>query len=100
MLAEIRNEKRRLDQSTFGPEKEGPVPAANLGDSPMCVAGHTVNLAGAEGWKLKNQVGFSTAARLIHQASRPDTGAPRYDSYPNEWALAYIEARAREEAAA
>jgi len=99
MLEEINSEKRKLDQSTFGPES-GPVAVASLCDSPMCIAGHTINLAGAEGWKLKREVGWSMAALLIHRASRPDVGAPRYDSYPNEWALAYIEARAKEEKAA
>jgi hypothetical protein len=96
MLAAIKDEQRVLDQSTFGPESD---PGTNLCDSPMCIAGHTVNLAGAEGYKLKNVFGFAGAARLIHNASRPDVGAPRYDVYPSEWALAYISERAAEEKA-
>ncbi len=87
ILADIEESKRKLNQATFGPDC----------DTPMCIAGHTVNLAGAEGYKLKDLFGFSTAARLIHFASRPDVAPPRYDSYANEWALAYIEARAAEE---
>ena len=95
MFAEIKAETRRLDQSTFGPETA----PANICDTPMCVAGHTVNLAGEAGYKLKAALGFAAAARLIHQASS-EAPPPRYDNYPSKWALAYIEARAKEEAAA
>jgi hypothetical protein len=60
-----------------------------------------VNLAGAAGYALKEHVGgFAEAAALIHAKSRPDARRPRYDRYPNEWALAYIEERAAEESAA
>ena len=93
ILADIEESKRQLNQATFGPDT-APV---NICDTPMCIAGHTVNMAGAEGYKLKDLFGFSAAARLIHFASRPDVAPPRYDSYANEWALAYIEARAAEE---
>jgi hypothetical protein len=96
MLAEIQEEKRKLDQSTFGPEN---VTEKTLCDSPMCVAGHTVNLAGENGYKLAKKLGFAGAALMIHRASRPDVSEPRYDSYPSDWALAYIEARAAEETA-
>ncbi len=95
MAAEIKAEQRRLDQATFGPSFD---PGENLCKTPMCIAGHTVHLAGPEGYKLAARLGFAGAATLIHRASRPDAGLPRYDGYPNEWALAYIEARAKEEA--
>ena len=65
----------------------------------MCVAGHTVHMAGEPGYQLAKRLGFALAATLIHRASRPDVPAPRYDVYPDEWALAYIEARAEEEKA-
>ena len=57
----------------------------------QCVAGHTVNLAGRAGYDLCKRVGFAAAAALIHAVSRPDVAAPRYDLYPSEWALAYIQ---------
>ena len=96
MMADIRSQKRLLNQTTFGPD-EGP--GDNLCGTPMCIAGHTVNLAGDAGYRLSRRLGFASAAALIHHTSRPDIEAPRYDSYPNEWALAYIETHAAEEAA-
>jgi hypothetical protein len=95
MLADIQKEKRQLEQSTFGPQ-EG-VAEDNLCKTPMCIAGHTVNLAGKAGYALAKKVSFAVAAALIHRKSRPDIGMPRYDSYPNTWALAYIEIHAQEE---
>jgi hypothetical protein len=94
--AGIKGSIRKIEQSTFGPDCD---PAENLCKTPMCIAGHTVNLAGAEGYKLAEQIGFASAALLIHRASCPDVAAPRYDNYPNEWAVAYIETRAEEEQA-
>ena len=91
MLADINASKRDLDQSTFGPSGA----PTNICDTPMCLAGHTVNLAGAKGYNLKNRFSFDIAARLIHRASCPDFPEPRYDSYPNEWALSYITEMAR-----
>jgi hypothetical protein len=81
-----------LDQSTFGPEEYFTVCS-----TPMCIAGWTVHAAGPKGHQLKARYGFATAAALIHAKSRPDVSRPRYDDYPNEWALAYIETRAAEE---
>jgi hypothetical protein len=93
IAADIASESRKLDQSTFGPE----APPKNLCNTPMCIAGHTVNIAGEAGYKLAHVFGFDGAARMIHMASRPDVSCPRYDSYPNECALAYIQERAEEE---
>jgi hypothetical protein len=92
ILAGIKSEERVLKQSDFGPE-QCPV---NLCETPMCIAGHTVNLAGDAGYALVRYLGFACAAALIHRASS-NAPLPRYDSYPDEWALAYIEARAKEE---
>ena len=92
MLAGIRDAKRKLDQSTFGPDEDA---GENLCDTPMCIAGHTVNLAGAAGYALKDRFSFEAAARLIHRASCPDTPEPLYGNYPSAWALSYIEEMAR-----
>jgi hypothetical protein len=81
------------DQSTFGERNEG---KSHCG-SPMCIGGTTVWLAGNKGYKLAKEIGFGSAAALIHKMSRPDAPVPRYDSYPNDWALAFVEARAEEE---
>jgi hypothetical protein len=97
MLADINKSARLLDQKTFGPDR-GPS-EDNLCKTPMCVAGHTVHLAGEAGYALCSRLDFAAAASLIHAVSRPDVSQPRYDSYPSEWALAYIEARAAEEGA-
>jgi hypothetical protein len=97
ILEGIRSEQRILDQATFGPD-EGVAPV-NVCRTPMCIAGHTVNVAGAAGMGLKKRYGFDGAAALIHAKSRPGTPRPRYDTYPDDWALAYIEERAAEEAA-
>ena len=96
IAVDISNEKRILRQSTFG-ELDAPATEGTLCNTPMCVGGHTVNLAGAEGYALANAFGFETAAALIHRASRPDVACPRYDACPDEWMMAYIEERAAEE---
>ena len=94
MWAAMQAGGRCLDQSIFGPTDD---PGVNLCSTPMCIAGHTVNLAGERGYALMDVFGFAGAALLIHRASLGDVPPPRYDTYPNEWALAYIEARAAEE---
>jgi hypothetical protein len=88
MLEEITESKRQLDQSTFGPEEL--IDVEHVCKTPMCIAGHTVNLAGAAGYALRRRFSFDIAARLIHRASCPDLPEPRYDNYPNAWALSYI----------
>jgi hypothetical protein len=96
ILKQIKSESLVLDQSTFGEGNRG----QSVCGSPMCVGGTTVWLAGDEGYKLSDKVGFALAAHLIHRKSRPDVAPPRYDVYPNAWALAYIQERAAEEKAA
>ena len=93
ILLDIKKERRHLDQSTVGKE----TPPLNLCDSPMCIAGHTVNLLGEKGYALARKYGVVIAARMIHRASC-DFPLPRYDNYPNEWALAYIQEMAEREA--
>ena len=92
--ADIQAQLRLLDQSTFGPD-EGP--GGNVCGTPMCVAGHTVNLAGENGYALAKDLGFAGAALLIHRASCPlDVSPPRYDNCPNDWTAAYIELMAEQ----
>ena len=95
ILTDIKTERRHLDQGSFGPYRE-PVAVC---ESPMCIAGHTVSVAGIEGYRLLDYLkgDFAAAAACIHTKSLPTTPRPRYDSYPNEFALAYIEERAAEE---
>jgi hypothetical protein len=81
------------DQKEFGESNR----SKNICSTPMCVAGSIVWLAGSQGYRLTDEFGFETAAGLIHKKSRPDAPMPRFDAYPNEWALAFIEARAAEE---
>ena len=97
LIAEgIHTEQRRLEQSTFGPLNQK---AADVCGTSMCIAGQTVNAAGRQGYALLDFLSgdFAVTASLIHAKSRPDVARPRYDEYPNEWALAYIEERAQEE---
>jgi hypothetical protein len=96
ILATVEKEKENggmLDQSDFGQSNQG----LNVCGTPMCIGGTTVWLAGEAGYKLADEFGYATAAALIHRKSRPDTPTPRYDNYPNSWALAFIQARAKEE---
>lgn len=96
LLGDIKKKKRILDQSTFGPRED---PEKNLCKTPMCVAGNLVNLVGAVGYEMANRYGFETAASLIHIKIRPDAPLPNFNAVPNEWTMAYIEARAEEEKA-
>jgi hypothetical protein len=97
MLADIRAHRRIHNQSTFGPDAD---PKENLCGSPMCTAGHLVNMAGEAGYELKEKFGWADAARFIHLKSRPDVPPQNFGSIPQAWALAYIEERAEEEQAA
>ena len=86
---------RNIEQSTYGPQQE----EINVYETPMCIAGHTVHVAGHDGFLLARQIGWGPAAMIIHKHSRPDIPAPRYGSYPTEWARAYISVHAEEERA-
>lgn len=83
------------DQRTFGPE----VQEMHVCGTPMCTAGHLVNLAGDAGWALKEKTSWEIAATLIHYASHPDYPCQNFDSIPQKYALAYIEEMAAREAA-
>ena len=86
LIADIEHNLRQFNQSTFGP----PVPVENLCKTPMCIAGHLVNMAGDEGWKLKDELGYAVAAALIHDAAHPDIPCPRFDNYSDELAMGFI----------
>lgn len=95
LLADIKDKKRKFNQSTFGPDS---APAKNVCGTPMCTAGHLVNMAGAAGWKLKKQFGFAGAARLIHEKAHPDWPPQNFGNIPDALARAYIEEMAEREA--
>lgn len=94
MLADIEAGRRIHNQKDWGPNED---PGENLCKTPMCVAGHLVNLAGPAGYALVNKIGWEDAATRIHHASRPDVPPPNFGAVPNEWTLAYIRERAAEE---
>ena len=95
MLADIEAGKRCHQQNTSGPDDAKP--DMDICGTPMCTAGHLVNMAGPDGYALKDRLGYAGAATLIHMASRPDVPPQNFGNIPQEWALAYIEARAAEE---
>ncbi len=95
LLSDIEAGKRKHDQSTWGPECD---PATNLCKTPMCSAGHLVNLAGEVGYALKAKYGWPGAARMIHMKNRPDVPSQNFGSIPQAFAMAYIRERAAEEA--
>jgi len=97
LLAEIKSGDRKFDQSTFGPGTH--VQEKHLCETPMCIAGHLVNMAGEAGWKLKEHYhSFVCAAALLHAKAHPNLPPPNFSSIPDDWALAYIEEMATIEA--
>ncbi len=96
LLEQIKAGQRIHKQSVFGPECD---PKTNLCKTPMCTAGHLVNMAGEIGYKLREKYGWEGAATLIHRKSCPDVAPQNFGSIPQEYAMAYIEERAAEEAA-
>ncbi len=94
MLAQISEGQRHHDQSTFGPDCD---PAANLCKTPMCTAGHLVNMAGQSGYELKKKYGWSLAATLIHERAHPGWPCQNFGAINQEWAMAYIEEMAERE---
>ena len=86
--------KRIHNQADFGPDCD---PKKNLCKTPMCTAGHLVNMAGKIGYQLKEKYGWIIAATLIHKKSRPDVSPQNFGGIPQKFAMAYIEERAAEE---
>jgi hypothetical protein len=96
LLHAIEAKERIHNQSTYGPDCD---PETNLCKTPMCTAGHLVNMADGVGYKLRQKYGFPIAARLIHLKNRPDVQPQNFGNIRQELAMAYIRERAAEEAA-
>ena len=96
LLEDINNKKRCHNQSTFG-EIEDFDPNLNICGTPMCTAGHLINMAGEAGYNLKKKYGFAGAALLIHTKSCPERPCQNFNNIPQDWALAYIETEAEYE---
>jgi ribosomal protein L13E len=92
--ADIQSKARVHDQQQFGPECD---PEQNLCGTPMCTAGHLVNLGGELGYALQDRYGFPTAAALIHFKAHPDWPCQNFGNIPQDLALAYIEEMAYRE---
>jgi hypothetical protein len=93
LLADIKEKKRIHRQSTWGPEDK-PTTEKHICETPMCTAGHLVNMAGKIGWELKDKYGWRDAATLIHIKAHPDFPKQDFGSIGDERAMAYIEAAA------
>ena len=85
---DIQTKNRIHKQSTWGPEK---CPKVNLCGTPMCTAGHLVNLCGDAGYKLKDATSWEIAAEIIHNKAHPDIPHQDFGNIPQDVALAYIE---------
>lgn len=96
LLDDINNKKREHNQGTYGPLNDFD-PSANICGTPMCTAGHLVNMAGKVGYKLMKKYGWNEAAALIHLKSHPNDPIQNFGSIPQRFAMAYIEEMARRE---
>ena len=98
LLAAINANERKFDQSNFGPDNSPS--QEHICQTAMCTAGHLVSMAGAQGQALKDKLGFSEAAALIHAKAHPDYPCQNFGRIPDAWGLAYIEMMAAVEAKA
>ena len=90
LLEDINNKKRIHKQSTFGNVYDFN-PEFNVCGSPMCTAGHWVNMAGTKGYELQRKYGWEGAANILHRKVYPDYPCQNFGSIPQSWAMAYIE---------
>ncbi len=100
LLNDIKEKKRIHQQSTFGPIETFEAACSaqnNICKTPMCTAGHLVNMAGEVGYKLRSKYGWSTAASLIHAKTHPSEPSQDFGTIPQDWAMAYIEEMASRE---
>jgi len=95
IVSDIKEGRRIHRQSTFGPDRD---PSTNLCKTPMCTAGHIVNLAGPEGYALKEKYGWSAAAAILFEKAHPGWPQQNYGNIPQEWAMAFLETMAEREA--
>ena len=94
MLEQIKAGQRIHKQSTFGPDCD---PKTNLCKTPMCTAGHLVNMGGELGYALCQKYDFFVAGALIHEKAHPGIPCQDFSGIPQEWAMAYIEEMAEYE---
>jgi hypothetical protein len=94
ILAGIEAGDRVLDQSTFGPEEQ----EKHVCGTPMCIAGSLVEFAGAEGWRLKEELGWEGAAALLHYEAHPNLPHANFGSVGNEASMIYLRQMAKLEA--
>ena len=92
LFSDIKEKRRIHRQSTWGPDK--PTDEKHICDTPMCTAGHLVNMAGKIGWDLKNKYGWRDAAALIHIKTHSNFPMQDFGGIGDDQAMAYIEAAA------
>ena len=92
LFADIKAKKRIHRQSTWGPEDC--TAETNICGTPMCTAGHLVNMAGPIGYQLKDKYGWRDAATMIHIKAHPNFPIQNFNSIDQSYALAYIEVMA------
>ena len=93
LLSDINNKKRNYRQSDWGDIKDFD-PNRNICNSPMCIAGHLVNIMGKWGYELlveKCNGSFYQAATIIHNELHPDFPAFIFTITDQDTGLAYIE---------
>jgi hypothetical protein len=95
LLKDLKDKKRIHNQATFGPDYDPG--AENVCGTPMCTAGHLVNMAGKIGYDLKAKYGWAQAAALIHFKTHPGEPIQNFSAIPQDWAMAYIEEMAERE---
>jgi hypothetical protein len=83
---DLKKNRRKFCQATFGDDKGHTHPC----ETPMCIAGHLVSLAGDAGWELKRKFGFASAAAFIHATAHPEIPCPNFASYSDDLALGFI----------
>lgn len=87
LLKEIEGNPAIYKQSTFGELNDA---KSNVCESPMCIAGHQVHMAGKEGYKAKKEFGYATTAALVHLKAYPDAPVFNYMLTDNASGLLYI----------
>jgi hypothetical protein len=93
---DMQDKKRIHNQSKWGPDCD---PEINICNTPMCTAGHLVNMAGSAAYKLKNATDWKYAASVIHRKAHPDLPAQNFGGIPQEFAEEYIKQMAEIEEA-
>ena len=99
MLADIKEGRRIHKQSTFGDSDcKVTINENGICNTPMCICGHAVQMAGDIGWALKEKYGYVTAGILICSKAHPDYPMQDFEQTNNESAFALLEELAECEA--